>query len=309
MAFDEYIKIRQEILQIEFPKLHDWDYETFQKWKNEGLKRAPSGTKPIFAKAFARYLQVRNFSPHEAIYFHLYKCAERDGQVEEEERLNHDGSLLCEKDYDFWCKADHWSHEEFIGLIVGRQPKRIITMLEYRLTPKTDCGQRVQQLKTLLVRARDKRFIDWDASPRSLIAWAKTKQIELPEHLLNTAEKYGLMLEEEEVQSSRRASADFTNVFRMKPDQPVPTPIASSSTATKEKESLLKMVIGMAVEGYAYDPDKRRNPTAKEVSDDLAKNGISLDEDTIRKYLKAGAELLPGDVKPNSPRKTNSGTA
>lgn len=309
MAFDKYKNIRQQIIQMEFPKTDGWDYEIFQKWKNSGFEKAPRGTKSELAKAFLRYLDVRNFSSHEVIYFHLYKRAEKDGQVEEEERLNHDGSLLCEDDYDFWCKADHWSDDEFIGLLVGRQPQRISQMLLNSLTPKTECGQNARKLATLLSRARDKRHLDWLASPSSLIAWAMIKQLELPECLLSAAEKYGLLSEEEETQSPHRAGADLTNVLRMKPDQSVPTTNASSSTATKEKESLLKMVIGMAVEGYAHDPEKRRTPTAKEISDDLAKNGMSLDEDTIRKYLKAGAELLPCDVKPNSPRKTNSGTA
>ena len=64
---------------------------------------------------------------------------------------------------------------------------------------------------------------------------------------------------------------------------------------TRERESLLKMVIGMAIKGYGHDPKAVRGPTAKEISGDLALHGIPLDEDTVRKYLAEARELLPPD--------------
>lgn len=63
----------------------------------------------------------------------------------------------------------------------------------------------------------------------------------------------------------------------------------------KERESLLKLIIGMAIKGYGHDPKAARSTTAKEIANDLALAGISLDEDTVRKYLAEARELLPGD--------------
>jgi hypothetical protein len=62
----------------------------------------------------------------------------------------------------------------------------------------------------------------------------------------------------------------------------------------KERESLLKLIIGMAIKGYGHDPKAARSPTAKEIAGDLACHGIALDEDTVRKYLAEAKELLPG---------------
>ncbi|MEC5291601.1 hypothetical protein VSX64_23035 [Aurantimonas sp. C2-6-R+9] len=58
---------------------------------------------------------------------------------------------------------------------------------------------------------------------------------------------------------------------------------------------MLKLVIGMAVKGYSYDPASGRSPTAKEIATDLALIGLPMDEDTVRKYLKESASLLPQD--------------
>ncbi|TAN09206.1 MAG: hypothetical protein EPN45_07990 [Rhizobiaceae bacterium] len=63
----------------------------------------------------------------------------------------------------------------------------------------------------------------------------------------------------------------------------------------KERESLLKMIIGMALKGYGHDPRVSRSGTAKEIASDLAIAGLPLDEDTVRKYLNKAKQLLPGD--------------
>lgn len=65
------------------------------------------------------------------------------------------------------------------------------------------------------------------------------------------------------------------------------------SADTNQLNSLLKMVIGMALGGYGHDPSKKKNTTAAEIHSDLALQGISLDEDTIRKWLKEAEKFLP----------------
>ena len=62
---------------------------------------------------------------------------------------------------------------------------------------------------------------------------------------------------------------------------------------TKERNSLLTLVIGMAAAWYGYDPAKTRNTTAKDISDELQRVGLSLSDDTIRAYLNEARDLLP----------------
>lgn len=63
---------------------------------------------------------------------------------------------------------------------------------------------------------------------------------------------------------------------------------------TRERDSLLKLVIAMATGGYGYDPKAGRSSTVAEITNDLHSVGLSLDQDTVRKYLAEGRELLPG---------------
>ena len=75
--------------------------------------------------------------------------------------------------------------------------------------------------------------------------------------------------------------------------------IAKTSTTGKtlgqtERKSMLKLIIGMAVDAYDYDPKARNSATGGKngIKVKLAAHGISIDDDTIRKYLTEAKELL-----------------
>lgn len=73
------------------------------------------------------------------------------------------------------------------------------------------------------------------------------------------------------------------------------------SLGTRERETLLKLIAGMAVDGYGYDPKASKSPVPKEIESSLSQLGISITDDTIRKWLKEAAELLPKPLeKPRS---------
>jgi hypothetical protein len=59
---------------------------------------------------------------------------------------------------------------------------------------------------------------------------------------------------------------------------------------TLERASLLKMVMGMAVVGYGYNPRDRRSKIVPEIAADVRRAGMSIDDDTVRNYLYEGQE-------------------
>jgi hypothetical protein len=62
-----------------------------------------------------------------------------------------------------------------------------------------------------------------------------------------------------------------------------------------ERATMLKMILGMAISAYGYKPWKKRNAASGankgSIKVDLEKRRLSIDEDTIRKYLKEAAEM------------------
>lgn len=61
----------------------------------------------------------------------------------------------------------------------------------------------------------------------------------------------------------------------------------------KSIESLLKIVITMAKDGYGYDHTAKKNGLPREISEAAELLGLTITDDSVRKWLKKGAELLP----------------
>jgi hypothetical protein len=63
-----------------------------------------------------------------------------------------------------------------------------------------------------------------------------------------------------------------------------------------ERTSMLKLIIGMAINAYDYDPDKTRNSAtgynSNGISAKLLTHGIEIGPDTVRKYLTEAKDLI-----------------
>lgn len=77
------------------------------------------------------------------------------------------------------------------------------------------------------------------------------------------------------------------------------SPVLDKPLGTRERDTLLKLVIGMAMGGYSYDPNQTKSDVLREIVDDLARRGIAVSDDTVRKYLKeASDKVLPRKPSP-----------
>ena len=77
-----------------------------------------------------------------------------------------------------------------------------------------------------------------------------------------------------------------------------PAAAGAESFGTRERETLLKLLIGVALEAYRHDPSAVRSTTPGEIAGDLDKHGLSVTDDTVRKYLKeAATKVLPQPSK------------
>jgi hypothetical protein len=70
---------------------------------------------------------------------------------------------------------------------------------------------------------------------------------------------------------------------------------APKEVTPRQRLSLLKMVIAMAITKYGYDPTKR-NTAAEDIADEIRARGMQLSDDTVRDFLKKAAdEELPNE--------------
>jgi hypothetical protein len=78
-----------------------------------------------------------------------------------------------------------------------------------------------------------------------------------------------------------------------------PVELEKSNDALKPRvrDTLLKIIVCMAIKKYHHDPKAARTQAAIKIANDLAEMGFDgPTDDTIRKYLQEASELLPSNI-------------
>lgn len=60
----------------------------------------------------------------------------------------------------------------------------------------------------------------------------------------------------------------------------------------RERESLLKLVIGMAVGRYRHELGAKKSVAVTPILQDVERLGLSVSDETVRKYLREAERLL-----------------
>jgi hypothetical protein len=242
-------------------------------------------------------------------------------RVELEERQRFFNQPSARADFEHWSKAAHWTLEEAIALSFGKAPERVNWEKIKPYVQSSRFAFEYQRRLDLALRASRCNQLYDPVLPGIFLAWAKRSDLPCPPELEAAVTARGVQVADwKKLFDELRARYDQTNeqwtqminerdaviehlAARLNELQQtaagvapsVPQPAPEKSIGTRERESLLTLVIGMAVGGYGYDPKASRSPQPSEIAGDLARCGVSLDVDTIRKWLKEAAELLPPD--------------
>ena len=224
--------------------------------------------------------------------------------------------------FDHWSKAACWSLDEAVALALGRDP----TVVSWdKLKSYVDISAfagRYRALRDLTLRARTMQQLFDPVIPGVFLGWAKRNEIAYPTelearvvergnhvgdwksafddmkalHMRESATSQAL-IEEKDAAIRELGEQRDTLVARLAEAE---KPSRADTVGGKERESVLKLILGMAMGGYAYDPKAQRNTATRDITDDLDRLGLSLDPDTVRKWLKEGLDLLPPQPEEDS---------
>lgn len=219
-------------------------------------------------------------------------------EAEELDRIEFESRLwfnipASPSEYDFWCKMAYWTKEECIALSLCRNPDHVnwgfIKSEDLLSTFVKEYKRRME----LFDRAQAMDILDVSNKPINFLKWAKQIELSYPPEL----ERILLREEGAAVDWKARFNAEVLAHSQSKKlleeTKALSTADGPKPGNIRERESLLKLVIGMAIKGYSYKPNANRNAATSEITADLRSCGIELDEDTVRKYLQEARELLP----------------
>jgi hypothetical protein len=225
-------------------------------------------------------------------------------------------------DFSHWAKFPYWEVYEAVALVLGKDPK-VVTWESLRPYKTFPFVQNYDRVVDLAFRAISWSQLAKQSSPGAFLAWAKRYDIAVPKELESEAEKYGHFVgdwktlfdksqaqlvevrarESALIKSTTETFAKYdTDLQSIRAQLELAVQAQSKGSAEpqaenpRELDSLRKLVIGMAIKGYSYDPNAKRSDKIAEVVDDLERLGIPLHRDTVRKFLKEAADLLPQDA-------------
>ena len=163
-----------------------------------------------------------------------------------------------------------------------------------------DAAEEYIQVQDRMKRAIDVGNLVEKIIPAKYVLWARDSGISVPDELKQAVEarneitdwraRYDDLLRQRDAIAAERDGLK-SELSQMKAKAGRDTLILKEPTIVK------RLIIGMAVTKYSYDPKPLRSAVTQKISDDLTRLGISVDLDTIRKWLRDSAEELPSDWK------------
>lgn len=225
----------------------------------------------------------------------------------------------AEADFDYWAKMPEWTIKEAVALSFGKSPDVMATRIKEIPVNNSPFIEKYLKLTELVIRAKKAKlftnstitFLDDQILPYKFVNWTQLNEIEFPAELAEkvlkiyevnkppkteyeqTLEKLKSLNTPNKVPETPLTDMAKRHLEAKKENNKKLIPNAPKPLHTKEKETLLKIIIGLAVDGYGYDPKASKSPIPKEISGNLALHGVSVSDDTIRKWLKEAAEYLP----------------
>jgi hypothetical protein len=239
-------------------------------------------------------------------------------------------------DFEHWSKASYWSLEEAVALSFGRSPVQVGWETMKLYTHISPFARAYEQKRDLVLRAKGVQQLYEPVIPTFFLAWAKRIGIEVDKDLVAAVEARGEQIADwktrfDELEGNFNRLLGVANDFRETASTQIEKLQGMVATlteerdqllrrleeanrdrssrdeqkekvlGTRERETLLRLIIAMAVDGYGYKPGSGRSGVTADITSALDHCGLHLDADTVRKWLKEAAELLPeGEAEPRA---------
>lgn len=253
-------------------------------------------------------------------------------KAEQEERALFFNQPYASADFNHWSKAEHWTLEEAIALVLGKAPE-VVSWDKIKAHHATSpFVTRYARLRDLADRAKFWKKLYDHVLPPIFLKWAEDNEIAVPPDLSESVERLkGKLIDWKKRCEDLQAAydkldagydrlremndkhiADRQSLVEKNSDviaaanlriaelegeldavKGTPTaPAPAKAQSIIERQNMLKAIFGMALRGYSYNPTDKRSKIVAEIASDLELEGIPLSDDTIRRYLKEARELL-----------------
>lgn len=200
-------------------------------------------------------------------------------------------------DYTHWCRATVWRLDEAVALCFGKDPRTVNYASVLLKGRKYSWFNEYVRVHDWIQNALLGNALTDPIQPSEFIRWAKLKQIAYPLELEQKLVEYGcdipgrysydkLVRERDELLAQIEKLEVLANESR---------PVDHGSA--KERASMLRLIVGMAIGSYGYKPDELRSKVTSKIENHLRHAGVGLDHETILKHLREAAKQIPSETR------------
>tara|TARA_R110002020_G_scaffold126738_4_gene284600 strand:- start:9704 stop:10720 length:1017 start_codon:yes stop_codon:yes gene_type:complete len=229
---------------------------------------------------------------------------------------------FAEANWDYWSKISYWTAEEAAALSFGKDPNVVnLQTLQPYAGKSLFVGSFYAQMQ-LISRAIEAGHLLAKNTPAFFLAWALRTGFHLHPKAIEGVETHGeqiadwktefdtlarflesLVVEHGRTEVELRAQTEQAqNELEMLRDAAFAIleentelhaklaelsadPANQKPTSPRERESMLKMILAMAMKKYQFDPTKLKNSATANIAGTVTEIGLRIDEDTVRKFL------------------------
>lgn len=212
---------------------------------------------------------------------------------------------------ELYATLDGWTESEAVLLSLSIDPREPFTGLDHRkirtLNDIPGYASRIFMLARAVVAFGWHGFI----LPSDFVKWANSKHLSIPSKLISAVQKTkpitGFTIREqnpnaivfkEKTEAEKwlhESNMSELNALRFRYQEDrvkIRKKRAEENINPKSRTSLLKIVIGVAVDKYRYDSKANVTYTASQIQSSVERAGLTIDDDTVRRWLREAAELL-----------------
>lgn len=187
-----------------------------------------------------------------------------------------------------------WTIEQSTALLIDGDPDIILEGAVLAESCPAEARERYQKMFRLLDSHIRMSGVGSNLPPTEAIEWALHAKVDPPQALVDAVRAQGrTLIEERTRRSGKTGGAPALSLVEDKP------------LGERERNTLLRMIIGMAIGGYGFDPDDKRSDVPATIETDLNSLGLEGTAQTIRSKLQKARNILPNDWKERKTGKAN----
>jgi hypothetical protein len=276
-------------------------------------QRSPEAIQYNFELGLLSPAQLRQAASEER----AREVAEWVAKAQDDDRTQFFNQPTADANLTHWARMDFWTLEEALALSFGKAPEVVTADRMKALSAYSPFVVEYRRRAEVARRAVIAQQMWESVQPAIFLRWAERKGMNPPAAVVEAVEAAGGVLfdwrdgyERLKASSEKTIEAKDATIAAREGQiaayqgqiqalqasaqaAPKQAPPAEPALRTRERDSLLRLIIGMAIKGYSYDPKAGRSPVPNEIAGDLELLGIGLDPDTVRKYLNDAKQLLP----------------